>query len=169
MLNSSSRGATQRQERRFPGNAAADEQERKEERPQGQVVSERHAAQSVDVAHTQTHTGEPKSPSLVPARHQMAHLLGPSAQREAQLAVPTDHWPTSTQVPWQAGGQAGASPRQRSNPHFPLESQCHHPKKTKAPVNPTDQELSRSKTLTCFVVNPFNTRLHWRGVSPLSQ
>lgn len=61
-MNDGSRGATRGQVRRFPGNPAADEQERDEERPRGQVVSERHAAQSVDVAHTQdshadTHRG----------------------------------------------------------------------------------------------------------------
>lgn len=153
MLKSSSRGTTQRQVRRFPGNAAADEQERDEERPRGQVVSERHAAQSVDVAHTQTHTGKQKSPSLVPARHQMAHLFGPSAQQDAQLAVPTDRWPSSTQVPWQAGGQAAASPRRRSNSHISLVSLCYHPKKKRPPVNPTDQELSQSKTVPCVVGN----------------
>lgn len=145
-LNGGSRGATRGQARRFPGKPAADEQERDEERPRGQVVSERHAAQSVDVAHTQTrmqtHTGEQKSPSLVPARHQMAHLFGPAAQRDARLAVPTDRRPSSPQVPWQAGGQAGASPRRRSNSHS---SRCSAVQKRKSPptVNPTDQELSR--------------------------
>lgn len=99
---------------------------------------------------THRHTpGEQKSPSPVPAPRQMAHLFGPSAQRDAQLALPTDRRPSSAQVPWQAGGQAGASPRPRSNSHFPLVSLCCHPKEKKAPVNPTDQELSRSKTVTC--------------------
>lgn len=81
----------------------------------------------------QTHTGEQKSPSLVPARHQMAHLFGPAAQRDSQLAVPTDRRPSSPQVPWQAGGQAGASPRRRSNSHSSLVSLLRRPKKKKAP------------------------------------
>lgn len=88
----------------------------------------------------QTHTGEQKSPSLVPARHQMAHLFGPAAQRDAQLAVPTDRRPSSPQVPWQAGGQAGASPRRRSNSHSSLVSLLRRPKKKKAP-----RQSSRSR------------------------
>lgn len=55
--------------------------------------------------------------------------LDPSAQRDAQLAVPTDRWPSPAQVPWQAGGQAGASPRRGSNSRFSLVSLCYYPEK----------------------------------------
>lgn len=55
------------------------------------------------MSHTQTHTREQNSPCLVPASHQMAHLLRPSAQRDAGRVVPTDRRPNSPHAPWQAG------------------------------------------------------------------
>ena len=53
--------------------------------------------------HTHTYAQEQNSPGLVPASHQMAHLLRPSAQRDARLVVPTDRQPNSPHAPWQAG------------------------------------------------------------------
>lgn len=49
------------------------------------------------------HSEEQSSPCAVPASHQMAHLLRPSAQQDGGLLVPTDRQPSSRHASWQAG------------------------------------------------------------------
>jgi len=53
--------------------------------------------------HARTHTCTHRRLSLVPASHQMVHLLRPSAQHHAGQVVPTDRQPNSPHTSWRAG------------------------------------------------------------------
>lgn len=76
----------------------------------------------------------------------MAHLFGPSAQRDAQRAVPTDRRPSSPQVPWQAGRRISLLAADQT--HTLLSSRLAAPahKKEKDSMSiQLDQELRRFK------------------------
>lgn len=149
-LNGGSRGATRGRARRFPGKPAADEQERGEERPRGQVVSERHAAQSVDVAHTQTRTQTHTGGTEEPLSGASASPDGPSVWPCCPAGRPASGAHRS-QAQFSTSSLAGGRADRRA--HLLAADQTRtrcsllrRPKKRKSPphpVNPTDQELSR--------------------------
>lgn len=136
--------------RRFPGNAAADRQERDAERPRGQVVSERLAAQSGDVARTwaraQTHTpGNRRAPLRCQrvTRWPICSALPPSgtpSERCPQIAGPVLH-----KFPGRRADRRAHLLAEDQTHASSLASLLRRPKKKKAPVNPTDQELSRRR------------------------